>query len=317
MKIVFFGTPDYVLPILRQLYKSFRDKNEKLPIAAVVTQQPKPVGRSQSLEYSPVDKWAHKKNIPIFFESKELVDQNVQADVGILAAYGRIIPNEVLNYFPHGILNIHPSLLPKYRGATPVRSSIVAGNTKTGLTIIKLDNKLDHGPIIAQYKEDVLTKDTAETLRNRLFAKSAEILTTLLPAYVSGKINPREQDHKQASFTSEVKKTDALIPSKYLEAALQGKTIKDDWDIAFIKDFTIHPTPESIFNFIRSMEPWPTAWTQVELNSKIKNQKSKRLKILKAHIENSKLVLDEVQLEGKNPVSWKQFMQGYPKAKLL
>jgi len=317
MKIVFFGTPDYVLPIIQQLYRKLKDLSEKSPVVAVVTQKPKPAGRKQKIEYSPIDSWAHKKNIPVFFDPQDLVRENIKADVGVLAAYSGLIPKDVLNHFQHGILNVHPSELPKFRGSSPVRATIIEGLTEAGISIIKLDEKLDHGPIVAQYKEEVLTNDTAQSLRTRLFERSAELLPTLLQAYVSGKITPRTQDHAKASFTKEVRKKDALIPPKILDAILNGKTVKEKWEINFIKDYSLSPTPENVHRFIRAMHPWPTAWTYVSLQSKEKNQKEKRMKILKAHLEKDTLVIDEVQLEGKNSVSWRQFNEGYPNAIFL
>ena len=108
MKIVFFGTPDYVLPVLEALHKKFGGKHGESPIVAVVTQRPRPTGRKQLLTYSPVDTWAHKRDIPIYFNSLDLIKDNVQADLGVLAAYGEILSEEVISFFPHGILNIHP-----------------------------------------------------------------------------------------------------------------------------------------------------------------------------------------------------------------
>ncbi len=325
MKIVFFGTPDYVLPILDTLHKEFKERSSKSSIVAVVTQAARPAGRKKILTYSPVDAWAHKKKIPVFYNSQDLVEQKVEADLGILAAYGLIVPNNAIKYFPFGILNIHPSLLPKFRGASPIQASIISGDNETGVTIIKLDNKVDHGPIISQFKERVLPTDTTDSLRKRLFKQSAEVLVTLLPAYLKGKITPRKQDHKKATFTTLLKKEYGFIPPKYLDATLQGKSFKGKWKIPFIKDYTLNPTPYTLERFIRAMQPWPISWTYIQLNSKLKAQSSKRLKILRAHLEpntehralNTKqiLVLDEVQLEGKNPVSWKQFKQAYPKAK--
>lgn len=300
MKIAFFGTPDYCLPILKSLPS----------VIAVVTQKPKPVGRKKILTYSPIDKWAHKKKLSIFYSSKEFVESKIKADLGILASYGEIIPKKVINMFPHGILNIHPSLLPKFRGASPVRATIVSGEKQTGVSIIKLDEELDHGPIISQFTEPVQTQDTTETLRKRLFEKSAEVLSTLIEPYIKNKITPRKQDHKKATFTTQIIKKHAFIPPKYLTAALAGKTAKDKWNIPFIKNCVLHPTCRVLHNYIRAMKPWPIAWTEV---TPAKGQKPKRLKILKAHLEAKKLVLDEVQLEGKKPVSWKQFKQGYPK----
>src|SRR3989344_5724812 len=166
MRIVFFGTPDYVLPILVSLHKVFRIKGEKSPVVAVVTQSPKPIGREKFIHYSDVDTWAYKRKIPAFFDSRELVKNNIEADIGILAAYGSIIPKDVIEHFPKSILNIHPSLLPAWRGASPVQATIVAGDKVTGVTIIKLDEELDHGPIISQFKEELLDEETTDTLRS-------------------------------------------------------------------------------------------------------------------------------------------------------
>lgn len=278
MKIVFFGTPDYVLPVLTLLHKKFVTGPGKSPIVAVVTQPPRPSGRKQILTYSPIDKWAHQHKIDTFYQSSELIKNNVQADIGILAAYGEIIKKEVLDLFPKGILNIHPSLLPKYRGASPIQAAIMAGETQTGVSIIKMDEKVDHGPIISQFKEDIAPTDTSETLRARLFERSAQVLVELIEPYLQDKITPRVQNDKQASFTKTLRKQDGFI------------------------ELSKTPT-DTAERFIRAMQPWPVAWTLVG---------KRRLKILRAHIEDGKLVPDVVQLEGRNPVTWKEFVSAFP-----
>ena len=334
MKIVFFGTPEYVLPILDSLHKSFKNPKFESGIVAVVTQKPKPAGRKQIITYSSVDAWAHKKNIPIFYKSHYFVNRKIKSDVGILASYGEIIPKSVIEHFKFGSLNIHPSLLPLWRGSSPVQASIISGDKITGATIIKIDELLDHGPIVSQFKEEVQEEDTTDTLRSRLFARSAEVAVALLPPYIKGKITPRPQLHEKATYTTQIKKSDAFIDPKIIKASLEGQALKKKWKIPFmntkysqaslIKDFTIHYSPSTIHRFIRAMQPWPVSWTYVQLSSKLKAESSKRLKVLKAHIEKSpstihhppftKLVLDEVQLEGKNPVSWKQFKEAYTTA---
>jgi len=283
MKIIFFGTPEYVIPILSKLAKSHE-------ILAVVTQPPMPVGREQFKKYSPVDDWAHKRNIPIFFDFDKPFPK---ADLGVCAAYGKIIPKFVIcpsaggtGNLKFGILNIHPSLLPKYRGASPIPAAILAGDKETGVTIIKMDEKMDHGPIITQFTEDINPEDTADTLRNKLFERSAQVLIDLIPNYLKGKIKLKEQNHDQATFTKVLTKQDGFIDlAGHQSPCLAGR-----------QAITVH-------NFIRAMNPWPGAWTFIN---------KKRLKILKAHLENKELILDEVQLEGKNPVSWKQFKEAYP-----
>ncbi|MEK7188684.1 MAG: methionyl-tRNA formyltransferase, partial [Patescibacteria group bacterium] len=136
MRVIFFGTPDYVLPIVNSLSG----------IVAVVTQPPKPSGREKMIIRSPIDNWAFKHQIPVFYDALEAISK-VNPGLGILAAYGKIIPEPVINFFPKGILNVHPSLLPKFRGASPIQAAIVSGEKETGATIIKLDSQIDHGPV--------------------------------------------------------------------------------------------------------------------------------------------------------------------------
>lgn len=279
MKIVFFGTPDYALPVLTAIHKKFVTGPGKSPIAAVVTQSPKPTGRRQILTYSPIDKWAHDHKIPIFYSSRELLDANLDIELGVLASYGEIIKKEVIDLFPKGILVIHPSLLPKYRGASPVPAAIKNGDGKTGVSIIKMDEKMDHGPIVSQFKEEIYRTDTTEALKKRLFERSAEVLVELLEPYTKGKVIPKTQDETEATYTKILTRADGFIDLKEMDGNASER-------------------------FIRAMSPWPGAWTLLP------NQK--RLKLLKAHVEGDKLVLDEVQLEGKNPVSWKQFKEAYP-----
>ena len=279
MKIVFFGTPDYVLPILTAVHKKFVTGPGKSPIVAVVTQSPKPVGRKQFLTYSPVDKWAHEHKVPIFYAAGDLTEANIQPELGVLASYGEIITREVINLFPQGILVIHPSLLPKYRGASPVPAAIKNGDTKTGLTILRMDEKMDHGPIVSQFKEDIMPSDTSDVLRNRLFSKSAQVLVETITPYLKGKRKLKKQDDESATYTKLVTKQDGFIDLKLKSAGESER-------------------------FIRAMFPWPGAWTYLP------NQK--RLKLLKTHIENDKLILDEVQLEGKLAVTMQQFGQAYP-----
>lgn len=304
MKIVFFGTPDYVTPVVKLIRSS---------VVAVVTQSPKAQGREKKITYSPVDRWAHKKKIPIFYRSQDLTRKKVVADMGVLAAYGEIIPETVIKHFKYGILNLHPSLLPQFRGASPIQAAIATGLKQTGVTIIRLDSKMDHGPIVSQFKEDILPGDTTGSLRERLFERGARVLVELLEPYLKGKITPREQDHAQATFTTLVQKGHGFIPPEFLSGVLKGVPLKKKWEIPFVKNYSLVPTPYTLSCFIRAMDPWPISWTLVQLNSKSEARNTKRLKILKAHLDGEKLVLDEVQLEGKNPVTWKQFRAGYPK----
>jgi len=262
MKVIFFGTPDYVLPVLDALWKYHK-------VVAVVTQPPRPIGRNKFMNYSAVDTWGYKRKVKIV---RSITEELPEAELGVVAAYGKIIPEEIINHFKYGILNIHPSLLPKYRGAAPIQEAIKNGDTLTGVTVIKMDKEVDHGPIVSYFKEEILPTDTNETLRQRLFARSGKFLIDLIPNYVSEKITPKAQDHKKATYTKMIKREDGFIDLKKAKGAEAER-------------------------FIRAMSPWPGAWTFVEIDGA-----KKRLKILSSEM---------VQLEGKNPVTWKQFEDAY------
>jgi len=228
-------------------------------------------------QYSQIVSNQLKKNPGI-----EVVDQG--AKVGILASYGKILPEETLEKFPLGILNLHPSLLPQYRGPSPVQTALLERKTTTGITIIKMDKEVDHGPIVWQKEVKIKPKETAGELYQRLFSLGAHALLELLPAYLKEEIEPKEQDHSQASYTKKLTRESGFIPLE----ELFGQPV-----------ITAHQ--------IRAYSPWPGTWTKVRTN-----HREKRLKILKAHLEKKKLVLDQVQLEGKNPVAFKQLLEGYP-----
>jgi methionyl-tRNA formyltransferase len=281
MKIVFFGTPEYVIPVLSALTKTFGKGIEG--VVAVVTKPPKPAGRGQAMERSEVDHWAFKKKIPLLFDPADVPE----ADLGVVAAFGKIIPENVIKRFKNGILNIHPSLLPKYRGASPIQAAIAAGEVETGVTIIKMDAQMDHGPVVSSFKQRIEDENTQE-LRRKLFKRSAEFLINLIPPYLQGKTTAKSQNHDEASFTKILTKQDA-----YLEFSRVSKAQRGDG-------------AEAVHNFIRAMYPWPTAWSQLKMGKKVK-----RIKLLSSHLEDGKLILEAVQLESKNPVSWNQFKRGY------
>lgn len=306
MRIIFFGTPEYVVPILETIHGNFKTKFGESPFVGVVTMPPMPVGRKQMLTYSPVDDWAHAKKLPILFDPQEIVTQDLEADFGICAAYGKIIPDSVIAHFPMGIINIHPSMLPKYRGASPIQSAIAMGESQIGVSFLLMDSQMDHGDIISQFKEDIYPEDTNETLRARAFKRSADVLVSLVPAYLSEKVNIKSQDHEAATFTTTIKKEHGLIPPKILSAVLEGRVGAEPWEIPFVTGGRITPDATHVEAFVRALTPWPGAWTQIKFD---KNAESKRLKIIKVHLSDSvnpSLILDEVQLEGKNPTPWKQ-----------
>lgn len=266
MRIIFFGTPDYVIPVLEKLHKYHE-------IVAVVTQSPKPMGREKVLSYSAIDSWAFKKHIPRNFDYVDLPE----ADMGICASFGMIIPEVILNHFKYGILNIHPSLLPQFRGSSPIQATLISGINPTGISIIKMSEKMDAGPILTQFKEEVLPDDTNETLRARLFEKSADVLLEMIPSYVEEKITLKPQDEGKVTVTKMIKKEDGYVD-----------LYKDEQELIWRK--------------FRAYTPWPGIWT---------NLNGKRLKILSCRFKEGKLIIDEVQPESKNPINWNMFRRTY------
>lgn len=297
LKTIFFGTPEYSIYVAEKLLKN-------TILKAVVTQPAKPVGRKKILTPSPVHLWAQKHKIPIIFTHNDIL--KIKADLGVVAAYGKLLEGKIIKHFKYGILNLHPSLLPAWRGPAPVEASIIEGK-HAGVTIIKMDSKMDHGPIVTQRKISLPKKDAGE-LKKELFAQGARMLEKILPKIKN--LNSQPQNHKKATFTTYLTKQDGFIPPKYLKKALTGTPSQDLWQIRFMSNYAIKPSSQNLARFIKAMAPWPGAWTFVKLDGK-----AKRLKILKAEQKRNKLVIKTVQLEGKKRVDWKTFCQGYPNFK--
>lgn len=306
MRIIFFGTPDYTIPLLEALHAQFNRGKTERELVAVVTQPPKIVGKSEFKEYSAVDKFAYEHKIEVIHNPSDISE----ADLGICASFGKIIPNETLAKFRLGILNVHPSPLPMFRGASPIQATLFAGFKETEITIIKMDEQMDHGPVVARMKSEVKDDDTNETLRTRLFAESVPLLISTLPAYIAGKITPKAQDEEGAVYTNILKKTDGFIDLKDIALALEGKA-GSSVSSPIINGLDFDIDAEKIDRLVRALHPWPGVWTKVNIEGE-----EKILKILKTNINLGKLIIKEVQLEGKNPVTFKQFNEGYPQAML-
>jgi len=301
IRTILIGTPEFAEKIFRKFYDVLKDR---LEIIAVVTTQDKPVGRKQILTPSPVKKWAQQNNLSVLqpekIKSPEWTNKikELAPDLIILTAYGQIVPEAILEMPKYGALNIHPSLLPKYRGASPIQATILNGDKETGVTIILMDEEMDHGDIVAKLKvKSQKLKVTYKELSEKLADVGAELLIKTLPDWISGKIKAGPQDHSQATFCKIIKKEDGKI----------------DWN----------KSAEEIEKQIRAYSVWPTTYTQ-------------NLKILEADLENKKtdkiigevfldenknlcvqtgdgiLILKQVQLEGKKPMPIKDFLNGHP-----
>lgn len=271
MNIVFFGSSKYVIPIIEVLKKDF-------DLALVVTTE-----RNSS---DPIPSYCLAQKIP-YLSVSSLLNSTMNYElltinplVGVLADFGLIIPSAILDSFPKGIINIHPSLLPKYRGSTPVQNAILNGGEKTGVTIIKLDSEVDHGPILAQKEVSISPSDNAQTLYEKLFKVGAELLHQNLNKYIKGEIKPSEQDHSKATVTRLLTREDGRV------------------DISKIKD---QKSKIKLKRMIRAYYPWPGTWSELRI-------KNKELRI--------KFLPDKkIQVEGKKPMSYKDFLNGYPEAK--
>ena len=306
LKIIFFGTPDFAVPALKSLI------NFGYNIEAVITQPEKPVGRAKVILPSPVKKTALEHTIKVFEphslkKDEEFFKQfkHLNPDLCVVAAYGKIIPSQYLEVPKYGFINIHPSLLPKYRGPSPIQTAILNGDDETGVTIMKVDSEVDHGPTLSFVKHSVSNKDYKE-LESELAKLGAELLIDTISKYLNGEIKRQEQDHSQATFTKMFSHEDGKI----------------DWN----------KPAEKTYNQIRALNPEPGTWTI--WNSKV-------LKIIKAKIydkqpyheheniyigvvykENGDVFIpcsvshiepEIVQLEGKKAVDIKSFVNGQPK----
>ena len=215
MKVVFMGSPAFALPALQALMLNQYD------ISAVYTQPDKKTGRGQQVTACPVKQFASGAGIrvvqPLSFKDSGEVEllAGLKPDIIVVAAYGQILPEPVLNIAQHKCINIHPSLLPRYRGPSPVAAAILNGDVQTGVTIMLIERKVDSGPIIAQITVPIEDEDTTGSLTGRLAQKGAEILIATLPAWVSGTIQPLVQDESRASYTRMEKKEDGELDWKW------------------------------------------------------------------------------------------------------
>ncbi len=236
LKIVYFGTPEFVIPVVDILTKQGW-------LVGVVTAPDKKAGRDQHLESSDIAKQVSSLNIPVLKPEKlneafaeEL--KKLEPDLLVVGAYGKIIPQSVIDIPKYGALNIHPSLLPKYRGGTPIQAAILAGDSITGVTIIKMDEKMDHGPIISRMEISLSNDDTLESMSNLLFQKAANMLVETVQRYIENQLKPKEQEHDEATFCKLIKKEDGYL------------------------DVDNPPAPLQLDRMIRAYYPWPTAWTK-------------------------------------------------------
>jgi len=236
MNIVFMGTAELSCASLEALVH-----DRQFQIAAVVTQPDRPKGRELRPQPSPVKMVAQKLNLPVLQPGRARDEafiselRGLAPDLIVVVAYGQILPQSILDLPRHGCLNVHTSLLPKYRGAAPIQWAMANGDAETGVTLMKMDAGLDTGPIVAQRRAPIQAADDSATLHDRLARIGAELLLATLPGYVAGKIQPRPQPAEGVSHAPKIKKEDGRI----------------DWTLA----------AHTIVNRLRAFTPWPGAYT--------------------------------------------------------
>lgn len=235
IRVIFIGTPDFAVPSFRALIK-----DNYFKVIAVITQPDKPVGRKQTLTPPPIKVEAKKFKIPVFQPNKisDMRYQISDIDLIVVVAYAQLIPKEILDIPKYGCINVHGSLLPKYRGAAVIQAPIMHGDKETGVTVMKMDAGLDTGPILSQGRIKIQPTDNAGLLYDKLSITGADLLIKTLKKYINGEIKPITQDEKKASYVGMLKKKDGKI----------------NWS---------KPAKE-IERFIRAMTPWPSAYARVK-----------------------------------------------------
>lgn len=303
INIVFFGSTTDSLIVLKKIY-DLPSTIYDLRVTALVTQPPRPVGRKHVITPTPIEVWGKEHTIPVlsflsnpeqpnlYADEASVVNAlaTFKADLLISASYGQKIPTETIEKAKHGGLNVHPSILPRWRGADPVPWAILSGDHQIGVSVVTLTEKFDEGKIIAQKKIPITPKDFSDPLRAHLFALGADLLVESLPDYLSGKNKGVIQDKTGTPYAKRFTREDGFEPWEHIQKSFADKAE------ALRIDRKLH-----------ALTPWPGLWTKVTIYGE-----EKRLKILEASLENDILVLTLVQLEGKTPVAWKQFLSTYP-----
>ncbi len=310
-KILFFGSSYHSLSVLQALYRTNPYK-----IVGIVSQPNRLVGRKKTLSPTPVSQFAKNHNIPLF-TPETLNDKStfnfslLTFNLIIVADYGLKLPKELIELPKYGALNLHPSLLPAYRGSSPAQWAILQGEKETGVTILTISEEFDQGKILAQKKIPILLTDTQEILYERCFNEGAEMLTQVLPLFLKYRQNIKcKISNAKYQIYLPPKRQEEVSPTPYAR-----KLTKDDGQIDWSKSDT------EIERMIRAFAPWPGTYTTLaSLVSKMSNIKyqmkngkgERKVKILKAHLDqNDKLQIDKLQIEGKTPIGWKEFERGH------
>jgi len=274
-RIIFWGTPQFAVDVATEL-----ERHGFVP-SLVVTQPDKPFGRKYVITPPPMKQWAVARDIPVVQPSRlspDAVPCISSFDLGIVAGYGKLIPDQLLYGPRHKTLNVHPSLLPRHRGATPVQTTLLEGDTKTGVSIMLLDNEMDHGPILDQSHMSLENQRTTYTeLEHKLAISGGKLLADVIPRWLSRTISPTEQRHTDATYTKKFLSEDGLI------------------DLSTM-------SPIEIDRRVRALNPEPGTYCIVT-----RNGSPLRVKILETALRDGALDILKVQPDGKTPMDGHRF----------
>ena len=294
LKIVFMGTPEFSVPTLEALI------NNKFEILGIYTQSPKKSKRGQKINVSPVQKFCEKNNLPVRnpedLNNNEEYNfiKNLSADIAVVVAYGKLIPKNILKITKHGFINIHASLLPKWRGAAPIQRAIMNGDKKTGVSIMRIEEKLDCGPVIASHELELDTSKTYGETEKKLSEIGANLLIESLKNIESGNAKFVEQIHSEATYAKKINK----------------KETKINWNL----------NADQVIAQIHGLNPNPGAWFEFE-KERMKVWKAKKLlangrpgtvieENLAVACKSNSVQILEIQREGKNKQLTQDFLLG-------
>jgi len=296
-RVVFMGSPVFALPTMKSL-------NQEYPVVGIITQPDRPAGRGRTLTPPPVKLLAQELGLPVIqprrLREPEAMEQlhHWGPDLIVVAAFGQILRQEVLELPPFGCINVHGSLLPRWRGAAPIQAAILAGDIETGITIMKMDAGIDTGPMLSQRSAPILPEDTSETLSARLSKVGADLLIETLPGYLNGRILPVYQDERLATYAPMLKKENGML------------------------DF--NQPAEFLARQVRAYQPWPGAYMTwddqilkiqrvsiVSDESSIQSgQRTRRFGYPAIGTSDGLLILEQVQPSGKRAMGGKDFLSG-------
>lgn len=275
-RLIFFGTDEFAVAVLGHLL------DRGIRPVAVITTLDKPAGRKLVLTPPAVKSFALKNKLE-FIQPEKLKEalpnlQKLNPDLALVASYGKILPREVIDLPKHGTLNIHPSLLPASRGPAPIQNTILTG-VNPGVTIMQMDEEVDHGPILAIKQSKNSSPRPFPQLRDELAKLGAELFLEILPDYLAGKVKPSEQDHGRATFTKKITKEVGEIRST--------------------------DNPELNYRKFLAYQPWPGTYFITE-----RHGKKIRIIVKEAHLDRDTFVIERVLPEGRKEMSWGDFLRG-------